>query len=298
MKKNYTHASGFTLVEIAIVLTIIGVLLGSGVLALTGALNDIRYRTTRDRMNGIANAIALYAQHNMSIPCPANPPDAQGRTDGITTGFSCGGAGSRGIVPYTTLGLTAEQAQDAYGQFISYTINTNLTSPSSTSVLRECRIANIWVASGLNRNPRKARFCCFGGGSLATDLAVWDQPSGGTRVSPERVISSGASAPENTAFTPDSTYVPDNGQTPAFVLVSHGRNFLGAYRPASTKTRYADPAATYRPFEAENDNDDRVFVSATYSTNRNNGRYFDDIVVWRTQDQLLSAFGRDSCARP
>jgi prepilin-type N-terminal cleavage/methylation domain-containing protein len=303
MKKTNTLSSGFTLVEIAIVLTIIGVMLGSGVLALTGALNDIRYRTTRDRMNGVANALAVYAQQNMFMPCPAVPPDANGRTTGFARA-TCAGVDSRGIVPYATLGLTVEQVQDSYGNYLSYAVNQNLATNAiqapALQVLQECRTNNIWFVTGQNRNPRKARFCCFVG-NTTNDLIV-QNVAAGTPVGTPTVLTTARNTGTNgTITTGVDVTTPQNTQTPAFVLISHGRNGLGAYRPSAAPARYTDPSgATYRTNEIENANDDNVYVSATYSTNQDNTvrSYFDDVVVWRTQDQLLSTFGRDSCARP
>lgn len=299
MKKFKLASSGFTLVEIAIVLTIIGVLLGSGVMALTSMLNDIRYRTTRDRMNQVANALALYAQQNLFIPCPAQPPD----DDGLTTGESlatCTGADSQGIVPYRDLGLNVEQVQDSYGNFLTYAVNpgfaTSALQPATPTgnVTQECRIPNVWVAGGNNRNPRKARFCCPAI-PTANDLVVRD--GDGTPLTETRT----ANDTNALDAAGPATFVAQNTQTPVFVLVSHGRNGYGAYRPSTSKERYQPPAGlTYRPSEVENENDDNIFVSTTYSLSREPtvNRYFDDVVVWRTQDQLLSAFGHDSCARP
>jgi prepilin-type N-terminal cleavage/methylation domain-containing protein len=303
MKKIKSASSGFTLVEIAIVLTIIGVLLGSGIMALTGMLNDIRYRSTRDRMNQVANVLALYTQQNLFIPCPAQPPDNSGLTTGRALA-TCSGSNSQGIVPYQDLGLNVEQVQDSYGNFLTYAVNSKFatndvqTIPAYDNVTQECRVPNVWVVSGQNRNPRKARFCCAGPVSTpAQDLIVRDRESGGTQLTATRTTNNVASLTTAGA----SSFVAQNTQTPVFVLVSHGRNGFGAYRPSTSKARYQPPAGiSYRPNEVENENDDNVFVSAIYSLSRETSvnAYFDDVVIWRTQDQLLSALGRDSCARP
>lgn len=305
--KNTSHSSGFTLVEIAIVLTIIGVMLGSGILALTGALNDIRYRTTRDRLNGVANALALYAQQNYFLPCPAVPPDNNGMTTGVDPGTCYGAASPRGIVPYVALGLTAEQVRDSYGNFFTYVVNpllatnnvqTNATAQSQ--VHDSCRINNgIWItASSLNKNQRKALFCCMARNAVS-DTVVNNGVVGPVALSPTRSIANRGAVNGASAVT-----VPANtaSQTAAFILISHGKNGFGAYRPSSPPARYADPSGLlYRQNEIANADDaDNIYVSSPYSVNTDETvrSYFDDIVIWRTQDQLIGAFGRDSCARP
>lgn len=75
-----------------------------------------------ERLGKIEQQLRVYSYENSRLPCPANP-DADGgaRPD-------CTGANNAGIVPWKTLGLTREAAQDDFGRMISYVIDPALVS--------------------------------------------------------------------------------------------------------------------------------------------------------------------------
>ena len=100
---------GFTLVEIAIVLLIVGILLGYTV-ALFPKQQDLKkYRAVEVEMDRVIEAIIGFAQVNGRLPCPARP-DSLGDEDG-GGGNNCNRYG--GFVPVNTLGLTGKLNQDA-----------------------------------------------------------------------------------------------------------------------------------------------------------------------------------------
>ena len=317
MKKSIPNeCRGFTLVEIAVVLTIIGVLLGSGLLALDGFIEDARYTQTQKRLEVISNALANYAQTHYQLPCAATPIASAAMLGVATT--SCPPAGNLvpgthvGIVPYVTLGLRQDQARDAYGSFITYIVDSayasevqNPAAGTYNTVQNACRI-NGWMVSsvvGPNRNPDKARFCCSviniaWGNDLAilrddTDLS----PTNRLHPSRTSMMSNGGI---NTPLGAASTTATDN-QTPAFLLISHGKDRYGAFQVNGTWSRVATSNGTNHLYELQNafPGPNHLFFSAPYSTNLSSSTgYFDDILLWKTPDQLMSAFGRDSCARP
>jgi prepilin-type N-terminal cleavage/methylation domain-containing protein len=304
---SHSRSSGFSLLEIAIVMTIIGVLLGSGILALTGILNDARYKTTQKQLDRIADAVAVYTQRNYFVPCPAPQPAGNVTPTGVAA-VACANAGATGIVPYATLGLTLEQIRDGYGNYITYAV-----SPVGTqSVLNnsnpdlQCRYRKIWVippdgdanptgTGGIALNEAKARFCCPTINSSANhdpnrDLRITNN-AGNLLVPTPRTAATGAAATSwGTQVPPVPPATFPITQTPVVVLVSHGRNGFGAFMPNNTRRLGAGA------IEALNADGDRDYRAGEFSTNANN--FFDDIIIWRTQEQLMSSFGRDSCTRP
>jgi len=93
---------GFTLVEVAVVLVIVGLLLGGFIGSLSSRIEVARYTETMDDLESIKQAIIGYAYKNGVLPCP----DAD--ADGISeTSCSTGPAGN---VPWVTLGLGSGDA--------------------------------------------------------------------------------------------------------------------------------------------------------------------------------------------
>ena len=311
------RSKGFTLVELAIVLAIIGIILSLGVSTLRSVANNVNYSSTVDRMDGVAKALGLYAQNHYYLPCPAPLP-----VNGISTGIAAttcpagAAALNQGVLPFVTLGLREEQARDVYSNYYTYIVNPALATYTTvqndpvtrTLATSACRTPYVWISMGLvpaNKNPIKARFCCPAGGTVATtDLEVRSNTTAWLTVSPVRADPSDAingplglpvDVNSGNIDTPIATTTfPASAQTAAFVLISHGKNMNGAYRKNGGGR--IGTLATMTAQERGNADNDNILVSAPRSGNQAN--YFDDIVTWRNQDQLLSALGQDSCTRP
>lgn len=115
---NYNQ-KGFTLVELAIVLVIIGVLLGGFVGTLASRIEKTRYDETRAELEDIKAALMAYAFSagvgNTNLPCPDDPSDTD--ADGLSNGDGESEAGctnaagtDTGSVPWVTLGLGVADA--------------------------------------------------------------------------------------------------------------------------------------------------------------------------------------------
>ncbi len=108
---------GFTLIELAIVLVIIGLLIGVGVSLLPGLLTQQKYMENKQIMNNAYNAIIGYIQINGKLPLASNSP---------TSGSS--GNSNIGYLPYSVLGAPNK---DAYSNPFYYAVDKHLTQTAS-----------------------------------------------------------------------------------------------------------------------------------------------------------------------
>lgn len=121
------HQTGFTLVEIAIVLAILGIVLG-GLFAGTSALRETaKFKEDQQKLQDIKAALLSYVAVNNYLPCPdttgdgiENPSDfSQPQCDATA-----------GTLPFISLGT---HSVNAYGLPFSYYINSNATNANSTT---------------------------------------------------------------------------------------------------------------------------------------------------------------------
>lgn len=120
--------NGFSLVEMAIVLTIVALLLGGLLPTLSGQVEQRRVSETRKQLDEIQQALVGFAVINGRLPCPASS------TNNGAESFASGGSASNGncsnfyngFVPAATLGLSATDssgfAVDSWGNRIRYVV--------------------------------------------------------------------------------------------------------------------------------------------------------------------------------
>jgi len=100
---------GFTLIELAIVMIIIGLLIGVGVSLLPGLINQQKYTQNQSLLNQNYNAINGYIIANGQLPL------ASSDTNGISSQSQ-----NIGYLPYVTIGGLQK---DAYGNTFYYAVN-------------------------------------------------------------------------------------------------------------------------------------------------------------------------------
>lgn len=140
---------GFTLVEMAVVLLIVGLLLGGLIMPLMARMDTQRYETTEASLDDIREALIGYALVNDALPCPATST-----SNGTAAAAGGGCAAQHGFVPAVTLGLTGAQNNDqllldAYANPIRYSVsnsdfdgdsNWDFTFPGE---IRDVQIGNV-----------------------------------------------------------------------------------------------------------------------------------------------------------
>ena len=206
-----TACQGFTLVEMAVVLVIIGLVMSLGIGALNAVMGSTASSATKSRQTLIKEALVSFMGSNRRLPCPDVPNNTNGAAgdgSGVTGVEDRTAAGACvanfGVVPYTSLGLSRDIAEDGWGNFMSY--------QAFFEAAGACPGTKVdWTVTN-----------CFGEGK-AGGLWVF----GGT-----------LAAPENLAFF-DNASLADSRAIAA--IISHGSNGLGAWSRQGTQNA-APPA--------------------------------------------------------
>lgn len=186
-----TLQNGFTLIEMAIVLMIVGVLLGGMLVPLSAQMEQRNRSDTQKAMSDIKEAIIGYALANGQLPCPAVPTIPTGQANaGIARVQPCTGANSSGVVPWATLGVSET---DAWGNRYTYRVDSNFTDTLGTTFGKD-QNGNTCIPS---ITPANATFALCSTGTLNVLSA---SPAGATIA----------------------------GSVPV-VIISHGKNGAGAY---------------------------------------------------------------------
>ncbi len=301
----------------AVVLLIAGLLILMA-LAAYRYLNGfaVKRAITENRVMMVQDALSTFAVRNYRIPCPASPNQASiepfgaergsgaGGSDIPDAAVDCSGANSTGIVPFATLGLSADTIVDGWGNFLTYKIAPAYArNPENViPVHRQCR-SDAWIEAGRNLNRRKARFCCSGE-DLPQDIVICRGTDGGaaacdardrTPLWPRDPVAGGFYADSNIE---DSTGAfSDRTSAPVFVLISHGPDSHGAYRRdlSGVQEDFASIAGTFE--EANADPALRIVWDLPVNT-QDGDNHFQDFLFWKTQDQLLAHLLGESCAGP
>lgn len=137
--QQYSLIKGFTLVEMAVVLIIIGFVIGA-LLTPLGAQRDLRdYSESKARLEQIRDAFYGYAIINGKLPCPtttANPTDNINYGHGDAT---CALTAAAGVLPWKDLGVAEidswgvprTQATDPWLGYWLYRVDPAFTSTFS-----------------------------------------------------------------------------------------------------------------------------------------------------------------------
>jgi prepilin-type N-terminal cleavage/methylation domain-containing protein len=133
------RSHGFTLVEMAIVLMIVGLLLGGLLVPLSAQMEQRNVTETRKQLDEIQQALIGFAVINGRLPCPASST-----SNGVESpsGGNCSNF-YNGFVPAATLGVTSVVdnqgntgfAVDSWGNRIHYAVTSwSSTSPALSNV--------------------------------------------------------------------------------------------------------------------------------------------------------------------
>lgn len=125
IRENKRCWDGFTLIEMAIVLVVLGMILMVAFYAIPRLTERARLETTKATMDEVAKALTSFAAVNSRLPCP----DVNG--DGLEgTAGTCAAGDVVGRVPYRTLGL-ADPVLDEAHLPVRYAVYRNSNSTAS-----------------------------------------------------------------------------------------------------------------------------------------------------------------------
>ncbi|MBZ0091532.1 MAG: prepilin-type N-terminal cleavage/methylation domain-containing protein [Sulfuricellaceae bacterium] len=239
---------GFTLVEMAIVLVIIGLLLGGMLMPLSAQIDQRKISDTQKTLDEIKEALIGFAIANGRLPCPALAATATGSvgagleaTTGAGSTLAC--TNVAGVLPWATLGVNE---LDPWNHRYSYRVTLEFARGATGQ--------SIFTGTGCPppTNPQNAAFALCSQGNIT----ILSAATGGSTVS---------------------------SNVPA-VVISHGKNGNGAYTSqgtqlaTSTDVDELDNQLTTGGTATANTN----FVNKTPTAT------FDDLVSWVSASILFN----------
>lgn len=120
---------GYSLIELAIAMSIVGLLGTSLLLGLAAQREATDYRAARQQLDDACETLLGFAITHGRLPCPARPGLADGQEGAGTADCT---AGEHGVLPWITLGLAAT---DPWGRRLTYYAQAEFTAIPSAGAL-------------------------------------------------------------------------------------------------------------------------------------------------------------------
>lgn len=122
MVMHAKKSKGFSLVEMAVVLVIVGLIIGGGFSTVGAYLDNAKQSHTMGSLKITKQALLNYVKVNKHMPCPDLDDDGS-QEDDRTGSYSTRCSGELGTIPYDDLGVSREIASDDYGNLFGYAIH-------------------------------------------------------------------------------------------------------------------------------------------------------------------------------
>lgn len=263
--------TGFTLIEMSVVLVIVGLVIMIVYPALNVVRQSAQQSTTQTNLATVMRATAAFVQANGCVPCPTKASAsgaAFGRVRGDELAAACGACVDppEGIVPFVSLGLPVSTAKDGWGHWLTMRVDPALTT-NDKSIIPPSSVC------------------------LSTDLSPCVQ--GESR--------KGLCRADLITTTSNPTIETQNAgtQKAAVVFVSHGANGFGAYQNDlllsgfdNNHPLFGGTSAT----EALNADGDTAFYQGIASPDPLT--YFDDQLAYLSRNALVAFLGNQGCQTP
>lgn len=246
MSPSSKKTQGFTLVEMAVVVVLIGIVMTMGLKMVTATLDNAAYSETKSKQERIKIALIGYLRTNGKLPCPDN---SAGVATGAAATPNCNAdeASGYGVVPWQTLGIPRESAVDGWGDYFTYRV-ANGTSGSKN-----------WTE---NSAP-------------ATDFSVNELTTPTDALSIQELNEAGEFSP-----------IPPEKKKAVVVIISHGRNGFGAKTTKVPERIPITDAGTGEKRNADDTTSIFILRPVNDNATAFNGAYDDVVTYMSPQDLL------------
>jgi prepilin-type N-terminal cleavage/methylation domain-containing protein len=250
-----SRQGAFTLIELAVVLLIIGLLLGSLMYTLSAQTDQRTREQTQRTLEQAREAVLGYAVANGRLPCPASATSLGVESDSPAGSGDCTNYYD-GFLPAVTLGFQPVDAQgfavDAWSNRIRYAVARNLNAGTcvGTSAVPHFTVKATLKQNGMSCLPN------------SNELLICKSSVSAPAPTPG---SCGTTANVVTNANPSGTVVA--------IIFSPGKNY--AFAPTA-----AAATAANKPDEAANLDGNTVFISHTPAPAGATGGEFDDMMLW------------------
>ena len=253
--KKLNNQSGFTLIEIAVVLVLVGLLLGSFIGSVSQRIETSQRENTKKQLTDIKTALLGFVSARGRLPCPTTTTGNGNEVPvgGSTSAIPC--ALQHGFIPGKTLAINGvynldNLLLDVWGNPIRYSVtdttNNVFTSPAGSGGMSDVGMANLF---------------------------------------PDLVICRSATIGPNTCGSAANTII----QRTPFVVISLGKDgsdFVTNLAPNTDQGENAGEATVAANAAGENVaytvGSGNAFVSKSYSSVDSAAGLFDDLIVWES----------------
>lgn len=216
--KRLVQTLGFTLIEMAIVLVVIGLIVSGGLVAIGPVVENANVNQTNQKLDRVEQALVLHVIRYGCLPCPAGPGEpatgtytaGQSVANGaVYTGTCAGGTGcdfAQGVVPWVNLGISEGDASDAFGIRFSYAVTPALALAAASTTAGMQRVTSSYPAGTLDVSNNA-------GTVITTDAAYVLISHGPDRAYGRQMTVGGAALP---AAPFSSTFEGDNSAGPTY----------------------------------------------------------------------------------
>ncbi len=258
---------GFTLIEIAVVLVIVGLLLGSFIGSLSQRIETTQRQNTKQQLDDIKTALLGFASAHGRLPCPTTTTGSglEQPVGGSTTTVSC--TLQHGFIPGKTLGIGGVYNRDnllidTWGAPIRYSVTI-----ASTSLVNENAFTSASGSGGMK------------------DITMAD-------LAPDLNVCTGESSlPDSCSGGADATLI-SNAPFVVLSLGKDGNDFVAGLASSADQIENAGDTPVTANATGENlaytVSDSNTFVRKDYSSVDSPAGLYDDLIIWTSPYILYS----------
>jgi prepilin-type N-terminal cleavage/methylation domain-containing protein len=275
-------AKGFSLLEMAIVLAVLG-FLAALFLPITNTLIDNnRRQDTRAKLEALEAAMTRFVITTGRLPCPADgslvPGNANQGLELAVGGVCTTAALTNGVAPWRTLAISQAEAVDAWGNLVTYRV---WGGAAVTNPLTQANGMDMSACDPTGGGNASASGACEANAdpALSTSPLNWLTQNGTANARGFRACQASPCPVGDAAELASKA----NGNGVAYFLISHGANKFGAFNPSGNLLAVNGPG----PGTLESINSNGVALRtatpndfyADTDLNENATSYYDDLVI-------------------